>query len=60
MLKARFNNRIAVVTGASSGFGLAITRALIVEGGSVAMIARNPDRLAHAAAEFGERVLAIP
>jgi short-subunit dehydrogenase len=36
-----------------------MTRAFLAEGASVAMLARNPDRLANAAAEFGDRVLAV-
>jgi short-subunit dehydrogenase len=60
MPNQRFTDRIAIITGASSGFGLAMTRALLAEGAAVAMIARNPDRLAQAAAEFGDRVLALP
>ncbi len=60
MPNSRFANRIAVITGASSGFGLAMTRVFLTEGASVAMIARNPDRLAQAAATLGERALALP
>ena len=51
MPNRRFTNRIILVTGASSGFGLAMTRAFVAEGAAVAMAARNPDRLALAAAE---------
>ena len=43
--------RIALVTGASSGLGLAIARELALEGCAVAMVARGRDRLAHAAAD---------
>ena len=40
----------AVVGGASSGMGLAIARALAGEGAGVTMLARDPERLANAAA----------
>ena len=55
--------RTAVVTGGSSGIGLATARALLAEGASVAICGRNEERLAQAShalgAEFGaERVLA--
>jgi NAD(P)-dependent dehydrogenase (short-subunit alcohol dehydrogenase family) len=42
--------RSAVVTGASSGIGLAIARALREEGFAVTMVARDPAKLAAAAA----------
>jgi NAD(P)-dependent dehydrogenase (short-subunit alcohol dehydrogenase family) len=60
MPNPRFTNHHVVITGASSGFGLAMTRAFLTEGATVAMLARNPDRLAQAAAEFGDCVLALP
>jgi len=40
----------AIVCGASSGMGLAISRALAAEGCDVTMVARNPERLDTAAA----------
>src|SRR5947209_7267567 len=40
----------AIVGGASSGMGLAITKALAAEGCAVTMLARTPDRLEQAAA----------
>ena len=55
--------RVAIVTGGSSGIGLATARALLAEGADVAICGRNPERLANAArdlrAAHGEaRVLA--
>jgi|tagenome__1003787_1003787.scaffolds.fasta_scaffold20967545_3 3-oxoacyl-[acyl-carrier protein] reductase len=43
--------RTAVVTGASSGIGLATVRALAAEGAHVLMVARDEQRLADAAAQ---------
>lgn len=45
-----FTDRVAVVTGASSGLGLVITRALTQAGARVVMVGRNLDRLQAAAA----------
>jgi NAD(P)-dependent dehydrogenase (short-subunit alcohol dehydrogenase family) len=40
----------AVITGGSRGIGLAIARTLAAEGADVALVARDPSRLRHAAA----------
>lgn len=45
--------RIALVTGASRGLGMAAARALAAEGCRVAISSRDPARLAAAAAEIG-------
>ncbi|MGP7998436.1 MAG: SDR family NAD(P)-dependent oxidoreductase [Streptosporangiaceae bacterium] len=53
----------AIVTGGSRGIGFAIATALAAEGAAVALLARDPDRLAGAARELrraGRRVLALP
>ena len=51
--------RIAVVTGASSGFGAATARALAGEGFSVVLGARRVDRLAAIAESIGARYMAL-
>lgn len=46
--------RTAIVTGASSGIGLATARALVVQGARVALGARRTERLEEIAAELGD------
>ena len=46
-------NKVALVTGASSGLGLAIARELSAEGCSVAMVARRKDELERQASAIG-------
>lgn len=56
-------HRVAVVTGASRGIGHVLASALARDGWAVAMVARDPARLATAAAplqEEGRRVVAAP
>src|SRR5258708_28118007 len=56
-------DRAALVTGASSGIGLAIARMLGTQGYGVTMVARRPDKLGAAAdalAAEGLDVLAVP
>ena len=48
------NGRTAIVTGASSGIGLATARALVAEGARVALGARRTERLDEIAAELGD------
>lgn len=60
----QLNGRVALVSGASSGLGLAIARELSQEGASVAMVARREDLLRKEAAELSaatsRRVLPVP
>lgn len=51
------NERAYVVTGASSGVGLATARLLLTEGCSVAACARDGDRLGEALGPTGDRLL---
>lgn len=56
-------DRVAVITGASSGIGLALAKVLAADGMSIVMASQNPERLARAEAEVAEtgaEVLAIP
>jgi 3-oxoacyl-[acyl-carrier protein] reductase len=56
--------KVALITGASEGLGLAAARALAGEGAEIAIAARRPDRLKAAAEEIcaatGAEVLALP
>ena len=45
--------RRALVTGASSGIGAATCRAIVSQGGSVAMLARRKQRLEDLASDLG-------
>ncbi|SEP52717.1 SDR family NAD(P)-dependent oxidoreductase [Amycolatopsis saalfeldensis] len=47
------------VTGASAGFGAAITRRFVAEGARVVAAARSADKLAALASELGEAVLPV-
>jgi len=51
--------RIALVTGGASGFGLAVARALIREGHRVAIVDISPESLSAAAAVLDGRALAL-
>ena len=49
------NGRVAVVTGGTSGIGLACVDVLLQEGADVALCGRDEARLAKVAAGFAER-----
>lgn len=57
----RLAGKVAIVTGASRGIGLAVAQRLLDEGGQVCITARKPDVLKEAAAELGDsdRVLTV-
>jgi short-subunit dehydrogenase len=64
----QLKNKIALITGGSSGIGLALARRLVQDGASVALVARSADKLEAAAAGLrrepgcalhGSRVIAI-
>jgi NADP-dependent 3-hydroxy acid dehydrogenase YdfG len=52
-------DRVAVITGASSGIGEATARALHAAGYAVALLARRDDRIDDLAAELGDGALAV-
>lgn len=54
------NERIAIVTGASRGLGLATSRALVERGWRVVTDARGATDLNRAAAALGDRVIPLP
>ena len=58
---ASFDNRVAVVTGASRGIGLGIARELVARGARVCITARGADALAEAVEQLGgpERAIAV-
>ncbi len=53
-------NRIALVTGATSGFGLACVRSMVRAGARVVASGRRTDRLAALAAELAPAVFPLP
>jgi len=53
MTERKFDGQVVVITGGSSGIGLAAARLFVQEGVQVVLIARNADRLATLAHEMG-------
>lgn len=49
-MDVRLDGRVAIVTGASKGLGLAMAKEFAASGANVAILARNPDTLAEAKA----------
>ncbi|TDD14547.1 SDR family NAD(P)-dependent oxidoreductase [Nonomuraea diastatica] len=60
-MTSRFNDKIALITGGTSGMGLATARRLLAEGAQVIITGRDQIRLDAAAGDLdgGDRVLAI-
>lgn len=54
------DGRVALITGASSGFGAHFARLLVREGARVVLGARRTDRIEALAQELGEAALAVP
>ena len=54
------SGKVAVVTGASSGIGLAIARALAESGAIVVVAARSTEKLEQAARDLGSAATAVP
>ena len=59
MSQQSLEGRVALVTGASQGIGLAIAQQLAGRGARVAMLARSKDKLEQAAAAIGDAAIAI-
>ncbi|GAB3480027.1 glucose 1-dehydrogenase [Amycolatopsis cihanbeyliensis] len=59
---SRFDDRVALITGGTSGMGLATARLLLAEGARVVITGRDRTRLDAAVAELGggDRILAVP
>ncbi len=56
---AKLNNKVAVVTGGSSGIGLATAQRFIADGAQVVITGRDQEALDAAVAELGERATGI-
>ncbi len=56
---SKLNNKVAVVTGGSSGIGLATAQRFIADGARVVITGRNQEALDAAVAELGERATGI-
>ena len=56
----QLKNKVAVITGASSGIGEAAATALVEEGINVVLAARSADKIEALAEELGKRAIAVP
>ncbi len=50
---ARFEGKVALVTGGNSGIGLAVAQGLVAEGARVVIVGRNAETVASSAAQLG-------
>lgn len=57
-MSIELGGKIAAITGAASGIGLATTRALLDAGATVVLVDRNKDALDQLTAELGDRAIA--
>jgi NAD(P)-dependent dehydrogenase (short-subunit alcohol dehydrogenase family) len=55
----RFEGKVALITGASRGIGLAIAERIVAEGGSVVVTARKQEALDAAVASLGSRAVGV-
>jgi 3-oxoacyl-[acyl-carrier protein] reductase len=55
----RFEGRVALITGASRGIGLAIARRIVAEGGHAVITGRNQEALDAAVAELGDTAIGV-
>ncbi len=58
-MTGEFKDQVAVITGAASGIGLAVTKKLQAEGATIAMLDLNEPALELAARDVGERAFAF-
>lgn len=56
---SRFTNKVVVITGGTSGIGLAAARRFITEGAKVVVTGRSPQSLSAAQKEFGANGVAV-
>ncbi len=56
---SKLNNKVAVITGGSSGIGLATAQRFIADGAQVVITGRNQEAVDAAAAELGDRATGI-
>jgi NAD(P)-dependent dehydrogenase (short-subunit alcohol dehydrogenase family) len=59
MSRARFDEQVVLVTGGSSGIGLAAARLFVAEGAWVVLVGRDADALEAARVELGPQVVTV-